>query len=292
MSKALGLNVVEVPAEWGQAADVNAVKKALQANPNAKGVLCVASETSTGVRHPYEAIGALVKEMSDCLYVVDGITAVGVWDMQPERDGIDVLVFASQKALMLPPGLGFVSVSDKAWTRMETATAPRFYFDLKRERKAQKENQTAFTPAVSLMVGLKEALAMMKEEGKAEIFARHARLAAATRAGCAALGLKLLTPSPAESVTAVFNPPGVRPDAVYKGLRDRANLTIAGGQDALKGKIFRVAHLGYFDELDICTVLGAIELVLHEEGYRDFKPGASLAAAMPLLAPAFGAKAR
>jgi aspartate aminotransferase-like enzyme len=271
---------------------VQKVKEALDKHPEAKGVVVVASETSTGVRHPYEEIAKLVKGRDDTLMMVDAITALGVWDISPERDGIDVLVTGSQKALMLPPGLGFVTLSEKAWNRAKTAKSPRFYFDLNRERKNQVTNQTAYTPAVSLMEGLAESLRLMQEEGLPNIFARHARLAQATRAGVAALGLELFAKVPADSVTSVLQPASLKPDAVYKGLMQRANLTIAGGQDAVKGKIFRVAHLGYYDELDIITVLAAIEIILRQEGYTSFRPGAGVGAASEILKDGFVARAK
>ena len=286
MARVFGLEVVSIDAPWGHTADVDKVAQALHKHPEAKAVICVASETSTGARHPYEAIGALVKEKTDCLLVVDGITAVGVWDIKPERDGIDVLVTGSQKALMLPPGLAFLSVSDKAWRLQEKSKMPRYYFDLAKERKAQNTNQTAYTPAVSLMVGLQESLSMMQEEGLAKIFARHARMAKASRAAMRALNLELFPKVPADSLTSVCMPAGLKPNAIYAGLRDRANITIAGGQDQLKGKIFRVAHMGYFDELDVFTLLSALEVILLQEGHA-FTPGASIAAAMPILAEGF-----
>ncbi len=287
MAEAFGLKAVVIPCEWGEPADANRVADALKAHPEAKGVVVVASETSTGVRHPYEAIAKLVKAKDDCLMMVDGITAVGVWDISPERDDIDVLVTGSQKALMLPPGLGFVTLSDKAWERNKTAKLPRYYFDLGKERKSQVNNQTAFTPAVSLVEGLLESLRLMQEEGLPSIFARHKRLAAATRAGVKALGLELFAKAPADSVTSVIQPASLKPDAVYKGLMNRANLTIAGGQEAVKGKIFRVAHLGYYDELDIITVLGAIEIILRQEGFASFTPGVGVGAASEILKDGF-----
>ncbi len=290
MGKVFGLRVVDVPAEWGCAVDVERVAGALKEHPDARGVFCVASETSTGVRQPYEAIAQLVAAKDNCIFVLDAITAVGTWDICPERDKIDVIVTGSQKAMMLPPGLAFVSVSPKAWRLAAVAKMPRFYFDLAKEKKAHDSRQTAYTPAVSLMTGLAESLAMMQEEGREAIFARHARMASASRAAMTALGLKLFAQVPSESVTSVCMPSGLRANAVYAGLRDRANITIAGGQDQLKGKIFRIAHMGYFDELDIFTVLCALEVVLAQEGYRDFSPGASVAAASPILAAGFIAK--
>lgn len=289
MARVFGLEVVSVDVPWGEAVEADRVESALKQHPSAKAVVCVASETSTGTRHPYEKLGQLVRSKEDCILVVDGITAVGVWDIQPERDGIDVLATGSQKALMLPPGLAFLSVSEKAWRLQAKSKMPRFYFDLAKERKAQASNQTAYTPAVSLMIGLRESLTMMKEEGLEKIFSRHRRMAKATRTAMGALGLQLFPKSPADSLTSVCMPEGLKPNAVYAGLRDRANLTIAGGQDQLKGKIFRVAHMGYFDELDVFTLLSALEVILSQEGYL-FSPGASIAAAMPILAEGFVAK--
>lgn len=287
MAKAFGMQAVVVDCPWGEAISIEAVRAALEAHPDAKAVVVCASETSTGVRHPYEAIAALVKQRPHTLMMVDAITALGVWDMSPERDGIDVLVTGSQKALMLPPGLAFITLSDKAWAAADAAKNQRYYFDLKKERKNQKLNQTSYTPAVSLIEGLHESLKMMQEEGLPEMFARHARLARATRAGVQALGLELFAKVPADSVTSVLQPASLKPDAVYKGLMQRANLTIAGGQDAVKGKIFRVAHLGYYDELDIITVLAATEIVLRQEGYTSFAPGTGVGAASAILAEGF-----
>ncbi|MEI6789661.1 MAG: alanine--glyoxylate aminotransferase family protein [Myxococcaceae bacterium] len=287
MAKAFGLNVVSVEVPWGDSVTAQAVQEALKTHPGAKAVVCVASETSTGARNPYEQIGAEVKKLSDCILIVDAITALGVWDIQPKRDGIDILASGSQKALMLPPGLAFLSISEKAWALNAQSKMPRFYFDLAKERKAQAQNQTAYTPPVSLIVGLQEALLMMQEEGLQNIFARHARMAKATRAAMKAIGLPIFPKYPADSLTAVCAPAEIKSNSVYTGLRDRANLTIAGGQDALKGKIFRIAHLGYFDDLDVLTVLSALEIILRQEGYRSFEPGASIAAASTVLEEGF-----
>jgi aspartate aminotransferase-like enzyme len=288
MATALGLDDVHIDVEWGQAVELSKVEEALREHADARAVVVVASETSTGVRHPYEEIGKLVERQDDCLLFVDGITAVGVWDIKPERDRIDVLVSGSQKALMLPPGIGFACVSDKAWERADKAKGlPGYYFDLKKEKKALAKNQTAYTPAVTLITGLREALAILKEEGLEHIFQRHARLARATRAGVGALGLEVFAKSPADSVTSVVSPAELGANGVYTGLRDRANITIAGGQDHLKGKIFRVAHLGYYDELDMVTLFGALEVVLHKGGWDRFEYGAGVGAALAVLQEGF-----
>lgn len=286
MAKALGLEAIVLDVEWGKAARVEDVRAVWDRHPNAKAVVCVASETSTGVRHPYEEISALVKDR-EAISIVDGVTAVGVWDICPERDGIDVLITGSQKALMLPPGLSVLSVSEKAWGLAERSAMPRYYFDLKKERKSQAKFQTAYTPPVALMAGLQESLTMMQEEGLETLFSRHKRMAEAARVGMRALNLDLFAEVPSDSVTSVWNPKGIRDNGVYAGLRDRANLTIAGGQDHLKGRIFRVAHLGYFDEIDIFSVLCAVEVILRQEGYANFEPGSSVAAAMPVLSEGF-----
>jgi aspartate aminotransferase-like enzyme len=291
MARAFGFNNVVVDAPWGEAIDVAKVKEALDQHPEAKAVVVCASETSTGVRHPYEDIAALCKPRDNTIVVVDAITALGVWDISPERDGLDVVVTGSQKALMLPPGLAFVTMSEKAWAMAKSSKSPKYYFDLNKELKNQKTNQTAYTPAVSLVEGLHESLKMMQEETLPVMFARHARLAKATRAGVAALGLEMFAKAPADSVTSVLQPSSLKPDAVYKGLMQRANLTIAGGQDAVKGKIFRIAHLGFYDDLDIITVLAAIEIVLRQEGYTAFTPGAGVGAASEILKDGFVKKA-
>jgi len=290
MSRCFGLNAVDIPVTWGHAVEINAVKNALLKHPDCKGVIIVASETSTGVRHPYEKIGELLKDRPQCLFVVDGITAMGVWDIAPDREHIDILVSGSQKGMMLPPGLAFIWASEKAWEQQSHANLPRFYFDLAKERKAQDKNQTAYTPAVSLIMGLHEALCMMKEEGKENIFKRHDRLARATRAAMTALGLKLFAQSPSESITSVYTPEGLPDDSIYKSLMKMGNFTIAGGQDALKGKIFRIGHMGYVDDIDIIGVLGSLEIILKKLGYEKFRLGASLEASAAILQEGFASK--
>lgn len=284
MAQVFGLNAIEIPLEWGQAVKVSAVSSALDQHPDAKGVIMVASETSTGVRHPYEEVAKLTKDR-DCLLVVDAVTAMGVWDIAPEKDHIDILVSGSQKGMMLPPGLSFVWASERAWGKRPT-DLPKFYFDFDKEQKAQNKNQTGHTPAVSLVVGLKEALLMMKEEGRDNIFARHKRLAEATRTGVKALGLKLFSESPSDAITAVFAPDQVK-NGVYDGLLNLANLNIAGGQEQLSGKIFRIGHMGYVDEIDMIGLFGALEIVLRKLGVEQFEMGSAFKAASPVLMKGF-----
>lgn len=287
LCKCFGLHAIDIPVAWGDAVSVEQVKEALQKHPKARGVVVVASETSTGVRQPYEAIAELVKKYDDCLMVVDGVTAIGVWDIAPDRQHIDLLIAGGQKGLMLPPGLGFVFASDKAWSKASRSDLPKFYFDLSKEKKAQEKNQTGYTPAVSLIMGLHEGLKIMKEEGRVEIFKRHDRLARATRVAMESLGLKLFAKVPSEAITSVYTPEGLQDDAVYKGLMNMANFTIAGGQDQLKGKIFRIGHMGYVDEIDLIAVFGALEIVLKKLGYEKFAMGASIQAASAILQEGF-----
>jgi aspartate aminotransferase-like enzyme len=201
----------------------------------------------------------------DTLLIVDAISAAGAMDLPMDDWGIDVLLSGSQKALMLPPGLAFGAASAKAWKARERSDLPKFYFDWKKERDSQVKNQTAFTPPVSLVAGLAEVLRYLKTEGKEKIFGRHEQLARAARAAMVAMGLKLYADRPVVSITTVVSP--VDSDKLVKLLRDKYQVTLVGGQDAAKGKIFRIAHLGYFDDYDIIIAVSAIERALAEMGY-------------------------
>ena len=217
------------------------------------------------------------------LLIVDGITAVGVVPTPLDEWGMDVLVTGSQKALMLPPGLGFIALSDRAWARTEKARLPRFYFDLRLERKIQKDGSTAFTPAVSLIFGLRAALKMIQEEGLDHVYARHDRMARATRSGASALGLKLLAPDhPSPAATGIWLPDGVDGEKLLDYLRDRMGITFAEGQDELEGKAIRIAHVGYMDTFDVLTAIGALEMALKKFGLP-VKLGQGVAAAQEIL---------
>ncbi|MFQ5736343.1 MAG: pyridoxal-phosphate-dependent aminotransferase family protein [Thermodesulfobacteriota bacterium] len=286
ISEAYGLKVHWITVEWGKAVDVAVVQRLLGENPGVKGVLVQASETSTTVAHPVKELAALTRDR-DCLLVVDGITGVGVFDLPMDAWGIDVMVSGSQKAFMLPPGLAFVSLSEKAWKFADAAKCPKFYFDFKKERKNLANNTSAYTPAVSLITGLREALTLLKEEGLANTFARHDRLARATRAATAALGLKPLAPeSPSNAATGVFVPDGVDGAKLVKYLRDDMGVTLAGGQEHLKGKIVRIAHLGYVDTFDIIISISAIEMALAKFGVK-VEHGKGVAAAEQILAEGY-----
>ncbi len=282
ISEAYGLKVHWINVEWGNAVDPGVIKNILDKNPKVKGVLTQASETSTAVAHPVKEIAALTKKR-DCLVVVDGITAVGVFDVPMDEWGIDVLVSGSQKALMLPPGLAFVALSDRAWKFHEKARSPRYYFDFKKEQNNLAKKTSAYTPATSLVTGLRESLLMIKKEGLKTVFTRHERLAEATRSAMEALELKLLAPeSPSPATTGVYVPEAIDGAKFVKYLRDDMGVTIAGGQDHLRGKIFRIAHMGYIDTFDIIIAVAAVEMALKKFGHK-VKHGKGVAAAEKIL---------
>ncbi|HZL21411.1 MAG TPA: alanine--glyoxylate aminotransferase family protein [Polyangia bacterium] len=276
--QAYGIECVFVDVEWGKSVEPQAVADAIEKNPGVRAVYATASETSTATKHDIEPIAKIVKATDDIILCVDAVTAVGVYDVPMDRWGLDVVCVGSQKALMLPPGLAVVAVSDKAWKANERSNLPRFYLDLMRERKSQDKGESAFTPAISLVVGLRESLRMLKEETLEGVFHRHERLAKATRAATGGLGLELLSSSPVNSVTGIRVPSGIDGTAVVKQMRTRYGITIAGGQDHLKGKIVRIAHIGYFSEFDIITAISGLEMTLQDLGFG-IRPGAGVAAA-------------
>ena len=280
--QAYGMKVEELIVEWGYAVKAEQVEAALKKNPKIKAVFVQANETSTGVYHDVKSLATVVKK-TDALFVVDAISALVAHDIKADEWGIDVMIGGSQKGVMLPPGLAFVSVSDKAWKMADTAKTPKFYFNFKKERENLAKNQTNFTSAVTLIIGLNACIKMLQDEGLENVFARHDRLARATRAGAAALGLKLFPKeSPSNALTAIEAPAGVDGQAIYKDLRVKYGITGAGGQDKLKGKIFRIAHLGYADTFDVITAVAGIEMVLKGLGHP-VKLGTGVGAAQEIL---------
>lgn len=283
IGKAFGVEMIDVNVANGEAVDPQTIAKLLDEHPDVRAVFTQGSETSTGVAHPVKEIAALVRNRPETLMVVDGVTSVGVMPQPMDEWGIDVLVSGSQKAFMLPPGLAFVGVSSKAWSFAERSNLPKYYFNLSKERKTQGNGESAYTSAVSLVMGLRESLNMMKEEGLAAIFRRHALLAQATREGLMALGCELLAKThPSAAVTAVYPPNGVAAGDVTSTLSKKYNITAAGGQDELKGKIFRIAHLGYAGRFDVITAISALEMVFKELGYK-FDSGIGVATAHRVL---------
>ena len=281
IANAFGLDPIEVKVEWGQAVKVDVVEKQLKLHPDIQSVMIQASETSTTVLHPVKEIANLTK--NGPLFLVDGVTAVGVLPVPLDKWGIDALVTGSQKALMLPPGLGFIALSERAWQKTKKAKLPRFYFDLNLERKNQAKGSGAFTPAVSLIFGLRASLNMMAREGFDRVYARHARMARATRAAATAMGLKLLAPdSPSPAATGIFLPKGLDADKVLDYLRDQMGVILAEGQDQLKGKAIRIAHVGYMGAFDVITAIAALEMALRKFG-AEIPFGRGVAAAQEVL---------
>ncbi len=277
LAETYGLEPVYVDVPWGEAVSPETIAQTLEENPETKGVLIQAHETSTGVKHPVAEIAALTRE-KDVLLVVDAISALGVYPLPFDELGIDAMVAGSQKSLALPPGLSFVALSEKAWARAEAGKSPRYYFDFRREKKALAKQTTAFTPAVSLLYGLSEVLSRIREVGLETLFAHYARLSGACRAGVKALGLELFAKEPCEALTIVKVPKDVDGARLMKLMREKYRVTMAGGQAKLKGKVVRIAHLGYQGPLDVITALATLEMALNELGHS-VELGAGVAAA-------------
>jgi len=278
-----GVQVEEIKVEWGCVVNPDDIAAALKKDPSIKAVFTQASETSTGVAHPIKEVAEIVRTYEGCLMVVDAISAMGVFDVQTDAWGLDVVVSGSQKALALPPGLAFVSVSEKGWRQAEKGKNARFYFDFKKERDAIRKNQTAYTAAVSLIVGLEQALKMMREEGRENTFARRSLMARALREAMTAIGLTSFPKeSPSVSVTAISVPEGYDGQAIYKDLRLKYGITAAGGQDHLKGKVFRISNMGYLDTFDTITAVAAVEMVLKGMGHP-LKLGTGVGVAQEIL---------
>ena len=280
MTRAYGADVVHVQLEWGETPDVDDLRSALNDSGDVSVVYLVHSETSTGVVADVQSLAGAAKD-SGALVVVDAVSSLGAVPLEPDVWGIDVVVSGSQKALMCPPGLAFDSVSPAALEASARATSPRYTFDWERTRKAQAKLDAPFTPAVSLVKALDVALGLLLEEGLDTAFERHARLGRACREGAKAMGLELFSPDEDRSavVTAIRAPDGVDATDVVSALRDRFGITIAGGQGALKGKVFRIGHIGWFDVFDITTSLAALELALADAG-ADIERGVAVTRAL------------
>jgi len=283
--KAFGVEVIEHKVEWGQAVAPADVAKLLKQHPDTVAVLGTLMESSTGVGHDVQGIAAVVKE-TNAVCVIDAISGAGVMECRTDAWGVDILVVGSQKALMLPPGLSFLAVSEKAWAAMDKVQQQAFYFDLKQHRKKIKDGpDTPWTPAHTLIGALAENLKLIKAEGIDNIFARAKVLSQATRAGVEALGFEVFAQRPADGLTAIKFPEGLDGSKFTKRLEQRWGVKVAGGQGHIKGKIFRIAHMGIVDELDIVGTLAAIELVLAEMGFP-VKIGAGTGAATKAMAAA------
>jgi aspartate aminotransferase-like enzyme len=266
IGKAYGLNVVLLSKPYGGVVTVAEVEDALAQNPGVKGVFLQASETSTGAAHDVRGIGAAVAK-TNAILVVDAITGLGTMPLEIDAWGLDVVVGGSQKAFMVPPGLAFLSISPKAWKFAETSGLPHYYFNLKKEKKSGDAGESSWTPATALILAMAEALRYIKQVGMGNLVENAQLLAEATRAAVQKLGLELFAAgSPGSSVTAVKAPSGLDSGVIVKEFRNRFGAIIANGQGSMKGQIFRIAHLGYFDFADLFSVIAGLEIILKSNG--------------------------
>ena len=277
------VNAQVLKIEWGHAVQAEQIEKLLKAEPDTKAVFITLCETSTGVTPNVEAIARVVAK-TQAVLVLDAISGLGVVDVQTDNWGIDVVVSGSQKGLMLPPGLAMMSVSAKALKLIEKSTSPRYYFDLRAAKKAAEKTDTPFTPAIGIIIALNESIALMKKEGLPKLFAHYARLAKGTRAAATAIGLKIFTDESGLSnvLTAISLPLNIDGEKLMATMRDTYGVAIAGGQDQLKGKTIRIAHMGCLDEFDLLTGISCLEKVLKQMGHK-FELGAGVAAAQKVF---------
>jgi aspartate aminotransferase-like enzyme len=264
--KAWGMKATVLSAPYGDVVKPESVEAALTANKKIRGVFVQASETSTGAAHDVQAMAAAVRK-TNAIFVVDAITGIGTMPLDIDGWGLDIVIGGSQKAFMIPPGLAFVSISPKAWALAETAKAPHFYFDLKKEKKNAVNGESAWTPNTSLLLALSEALKYVKQLGMPNLIANAQMLAKATRMAAVALRLDLFSSSPASSVTAIRPPAEMDSGVIVKEFRNRFNAIIANGQGSMKGQLFRIAHLGFFDFHDLFAVIAELELILAANGH-------------------------
>jgi aspartate aminotransferase-like enzyme len=294
LAKAFGCNTDVLSAPYGETFSSDEIRTRL--TPDVRAVFVQATESSTGVRHDIEKIGKIVRAHggasgNETLLVVDAITGLGTTHFDVDGWGVDVIIGGSQKALMMPPGLAYCAVSERAWKSMEKTTSPRYYFDLRKERKSAAKGETAYTPATSLFAALGAALDFVRamgkgnlEQGREELVNNAAQCAEMTRAGAKALGLKLYASPPAAALTAVCAPEGIDSGKIVKEFRESFDAVVANGQGEMKGKIFRIAHIGYYDYLDTIGILGALEHVLARVTGKSVAYGAAVRAAQEVYA--------
>jgi serine---pyruvate transaminase len=277
-----GVRAVPVTAPFGETVAAERMEDMLRQHPGTKAVLMQHSESSTGVLHDVKGVAAVTR-VTGAITIVDAVSSLGIAELRMDEWGVDAVVAGSQKGLMLPPGLSFCALSEKAWRHVGASRLPKYYFDLTAESRAVSRNEAHFTPAVSIVVGLREVLRMIEQEGLEHVFRRHDRLARATRAGVEALGLELFAKaSPSPALTAVLTPPGIDSERVWAAYSASHNITIAGGQGEMKGRVFRLGHMGYVGDFDVVTALAALEQVLYELGHPvDF--GVAVAAAQKVF---------
>jgi len=283
LADTFGLQCERIETPWGQPYPVEVFAEKLQTDTEKtiKAIILTHSETSSAVANDVQTLSALAREHGEALVIVDGVTSIGCMNLPMDEWGVDIVASGSQKGYMMPPGLGFVAVSERAQEAAKHSRFPKYYWSFAQARKDLAKGTTPFTPSVNLIYGLQVGLEMMKKEGLEAIFARHRQLGAATRAGVKALNLKLLAPesSASEAVTAVLAPEGIDADKIRSVLKKQFDIATAAGQDHLKGKIFRIGHLGFVSGRDILMTLACLEVALQQVGYSNFVPGASTEAA-------------
>jgi aspartate aminotransferase-like enzyme len=290
LTKAFGCNVDVLSVPYGDTFSLDQIRQKL--TPDVRAVYVQATESSTGARHDVEGISRLVRDSGDdTLLIVDAITGLGTTHFDVDGWGIDVIIGGSQKALMIPPGLAYCAVGERAWKRMETAKNPRYYFDFRKERKAAAKGESSYTPATSLFAALGAALDFIRQMGEGDLVAGRKALidnaglaAEMTRAGAKALGLKLFTSAPGAALTAIDPPAGVDSSAIVKAFRESFSAVVANGQGDMKGKLFRIAHIGYYDYLDTVGILAALEHVLSSVTGKPVQYGTSVRAAQEVFA--------
>jgi aspartate aminotransferase-like enzyme len=289
LAKAFGCNVDVLSVPYGETFSLDEIRA--RVTPDVRAVFVQATESSTGTRHDVRGIAQIVRGQADALLVVDAITGLGTTHLDVDGWGVDVIIGGSQKALMMPPGLGYCAISERAWKRMETTTSPRYYFDLRKERKSAAKGESAYTPATSLFAALGAALEFIREMGSGDLskgreaLVDNAELCAEmTRAGAQALGLKLYAASPAAALTAICSPDGIDSGKIVKEFRESFDAVVANGQGEMKGQLFRIAHIGYYDYLDTIGILGALEHVLARATGKNVEYSAALRAAQEVYA--------
>lgn len=279
IARAWGIEADRLELEWGRSVDPEMIRERLESAPGTKVVFMTLCETSTGAHNDPRAVSEmLARSFPETLLVVDGVSGVGAVECRMDEWGIDALVSGSQKGLMLPPGLSFIALSERAWKAVEQSTSPRFYHDLRAYRKSLQDCDTPWTSALSLIIGLDRSLSLILEEGLDNVWRRHDLAAGATRAAGTALGLEVFPEKPSSVLTVFRLPEGLDGEKITRSLRDGYGVTFAGGQGKLKGRLIRVAHIGWLDRIDTLGAVAALEYQLRSEGFS-FTPGSGVAAA-------------
>ncbi|MCM8759626.1 MAG: alanine--glyoxylate aminotransferase family protein [Candidatus Omnitrophica bacterium] len=266
--KAYGCIPFVIEPGWGNDVDIAIVEQTLKQNPDIKAVYGTLVETSTATAYNIKGLGKLISDFPETIFVVDGISGLGAVECRTDDWNIDILVSGSQKALSLPPGLSFISVSEKAWRKIASSKLPKYYLDLKKYKKAMEKFDFPFTMAVSLVIGLNKSLEIIKQKGLENLWKIHRKRALATRKAAEAMGLKIFSKSPADAVTAIILPEGIDGEKFCSDLRKEFGMSVAGGQDRLKGKVIRISHFGWQDEFDTISVVAAIEIMLNKYNFR------------------------